>query len=156
MISAYAAELGLMTQKISIRAQKIDDLLLETYGMVSARFSIQDNLRTIHFFEKIFLLANTSIEIVLKMPFFSFNNVDIKFAELERLIWRTYTAAEALPTTNWVKLIDKRTFAKMALDKNSETFVMYVAALKMPTAMFIHFSRISQVQGLDKPTLGAL
>ena len=32
--------------------------------------------------------------------------------------------------TKWVKLIDKKEFAKTALDKESETFVVHVAALK--------------------------
>ncbi len=38
MTSAYATKLGLTAQKTSIRAQKIDGLPLETYGMVSASF----------------------------------------------------------------------------------------------------------------------
>ncbi len=44
MTSAYATKLGLTTRKTSIRVQKIDGLPLETYGMASARFSIQDSL----------------------------------------------------------------------------------------------------------------
>ena len=42
----------------------------------------------------------------------------------------SYTAAEALPTTKWVELIDKKKFAKAALDEESETFMVYVAALE--------------------------
>ena len=38
--SAYVVELGLTTQKTSVEVQKIDDLLLETYDMALARFSI--------------------------------------------------------------------------------------------------------------------
>ena len=83
------------------------------------------------------------MEVVLGMPFFSLNNIHIKFAELRRLTWRTYTAAKALPITNWVKLIDKKEFAKATLDENSKTFVIYVAALKVPIAMLIHPSRTS-------------
>ncbi len=44
MTPAYTAELGLITQKTSVRAQKIDGLPLETYGMASARFSLQNSL----------------------------------------------------------------------------------------------------------------
>ncbi len=40
MTLAYVAELGLTIQKTSVSAQKIDGLLLETYNMASARFSI--------------------------------------------------------------------------------------------------------------------
>ncbi len=48
----------------------------------------------------------------------------------EKLTWRSYTIAEALPTTSRVELIDKREFVKAALDKNSETFVVHVSALE--------------------------
>ena len=40
MISVYVAELGLVTQKTSIRAQKIDGLPLKTYSMALTRFSV--------------------------------------------------------------------------------------------------------------------
>lgn len=83
------------------------------------------------------------MEVVLEILFLSLSNADIKFAKLEKLLWKIYIAVEALPTTNWIELINKREFAKTALDKNSETFVMYVATLKVPTIIFIHFSKTS-------------
>ncbi len=43
MTLAYAAKLGLITQKTSVKAQKIDGLPLKTHGMTSARFSIQNS-----------------------------------------------------------------------------------------------------------------
>ena len=52
------------------------------------------------------------------MPFLTLNNANIRFAEKE-LTWRSYTAAEALPTTKRVELIDKKEFAKAALDRES-------------------------------------
>ena len=90
------------------------------------------------------------------MLFLSLSNADVKFAELERLTWRTYNAAEILSTTSWVKLIDKREFTKAALDKNSKTFVVHVAALEVPTAIPIHPLKIFQVQKLDEPMLATL
>lgn len=65
MAPAYAVRLGFTTQKTSVRAQKIDSLTLETYGMVSASYSFQDSLEKVQFFEKTFLLADTSMELVL-------------------------------------------------------------------------------------------
>ncbi len=44
MTPAYAAELGFTTRKTSVGAQKIDSSPLETYGMASASFSLQDSL----------------------------------------------------------------------------------------------------------------
>ncbi len=94
------------------------------------------------------------MEVVQGMPFLSLSNADVEFAEQGKLTWRSYTAAEALPTTSRVKLIDKREFAKAVLDENSETFVVHVAALELPTAMPIHPFRAPQV--LEDPTLAAL
>lgn len=67
---AYARKLGFTSQKISIRAQKIDGLALETYGMVSVSFLLQDSLGKIQFFKKTFLLANNNMKVVLRMHFF--------------------------------------------------------------------------------------
>ncbi len=40
MTPAYATKLGLTTRKTSVGAQKIDGSPLETYGMVTASFSL--------------------------------------------------------------------------------------------------------------------
>ena len=102
--------------------------------MVFAGFQVEDKLGRARFFQKSFLLAETSMEVVLGMLFLTFNNANIQFAEKE-LTWRSYTTAEALPTTKRVELIDKREFAKAA----SETFEVHVAALEDPLAeMAIH------------------
>ncbi len=85
MTPAYAAELGLTAQKTSVGGQKIDGSPLETYGMASASFSLEDSLGRVRFFEETFLLTDTSIEVVLEMPFLSLSNADVKFAELGRL-----------------------------------------------------------------------
>ena len=75
-----------------------------------------------------FLLADLSIEVVLGMLFFTLSNVDIKFAQKE-FIWRFYTAAAALPTTKRVKIIDKKEFAKVALDEHVEAYIVPVIFL---------------------------
>ena len=78
------------------------------------------------------------MEVVLGMLFLTLNNADIQFTEKE-LIWRSYTAAEALPITKRVELIHKKEFTKVALDEESETFVVHIIALKAPlTGIAIH------------------
>ena len=57
------------------------------------------------------------MKVVLSMPFLIFSNADIQFAEKE-LTWKTYTIKKALPTTHQVELIDKKEFAKAALDES--------------------------------------
>ena len=129
MTPIFAAKLGLSIRLIGIGAQKIDGSALKTYGMAIAGFSIQDKLGRARFFEETFLLADTSMEVVLGMPFLALSNADIQF-DTESFTWRSYSTAEALPTTRRVELIDKHEFAKAALDENSETFVVHVAALE--------------------------
>ncbi len=85
MTPTYIAKLGLINRKTSIEAQKIDGSPLETYSMVTASFLLQDSLKRVRFFEETFLLTDTSIEVVLIMPFLSFSNTDVEFAELEKL-----------------------------------------------------------------------
>lgn len=67
------------------------------------------------------------------MFFLFFNNINIKFAECEKLIQRFYDTAEALSITSSVKLTKKNEFAKITLNKNSETFVIYVVILELLT-----------------------
>lgn len=93
---AYAKKLGLTIRKTEVGAQKINGSPingspLETYGMVIAGFQVQDKLRRFCFFQETFLLADTSMEVVLGMPFFTFSNVEVGFVERE-LTWRSYTS----------------------------------------------------------------
>ena len=68
------------------------------------------------------------MELILRIPFLALSNANIQF-DTESFTWRSYSAAEALPTTRQVEMIDKHDFAKAALDENSETFVVNVTAL---------------------------
>ncbi len=147
MTLVYVAKLGLTTRKTSLEAQKIDGSPLETHGMTSAKFLLQDSLGRVWFFELTFLLADTNIEVVLGMPFLSLSNIDVEFAELGKPTWKSYTAAEALTTTSRVKLIDKREFAKAAMDKNSETFAVHMSVLDI-TELSIHPSQAAQIAAL--------
>lgn len=113
--------------------------------MTLARFSIEDRLKGVWFFEETLLPTDTNIEVVLGMFFLSFDNSNVEFAELRKHTRRLYNVAEALPTISWVKLIHKKEFAKTALNENSETFIMHVLALG--TTM-IHPSRVSQIDAL--------
>ena len=150
MNPAFADKLGLSISPTGIGAQKIDSSALKPYGMTIAGFSIQDKLGRARFFEKTFLLADTSMEVVLRMPFLTFSNVDIQF-DTKSFIQRSYSAAEALPTPRLVELIDQYDFAKAALNKNSETFVVHIATLGVPrvtevAGMLIYLDRANPVQ----------
>ena len=94
------------------------------------------------------MLTNISIGIVLKISFLFLSNVDVKFAELEKLIWGTYTTAETLPTTSRIERIDKREIAKVALDANLDTFVVHMLVLEATESSIIYCSRAAQIATL--------
>ena len=77
MTPAFAAQLGLSIYLTGIDIQKIDCSALKTYDMAIAGFSIQDKLGGARFFKETFLLAYTSMEVVLRMFFLAFSNADI-------------------------------------------------------------------------------
>ena len=137
MTSVYAKKLGLRTRRTDVRAQKIDGSSLDTFGMVIAGFQVIDKLGSARFFQETFLLADTTIEVVLGIPFLTLSNADIQFAEKE-LTWRTYTTEDALPTTRRVELIDKKEFAKAALNVSIEIFVVHISSLSLRSKMTIH------------------
>lgn len=76
------------------------------------------------------------MEMVLELFFLAFSNGDFQFG-IEKLTWRSYTVAEALPTTSQIELINKTVFVKVVLDKNFETFVIYMAALEAEALIYL-------------------
>lgn len=66
------------------------------------------------------------------MFFLFFSNTDINFGKklLERLSWRFYTIIKTLSIISQVPFINKKAFAKAALGKILETFVIYISAPK--------------------------
>ena len=145
MTPAYTAKLVLRVRKTNIGAQIIDDSIFETFEMVLADFQVEDKLKRAWFFQETFLLADINMEVVLGIHFLTFNNAIVQFVKKE-LTWRSYTTAEALPTTKQVELINRKEFAKAALDENSETFVMHVTSLNLVPG--IHPDREPQITSL--------
>lgn len=73
---------------------------------------------------------------VLRIPFLTFSNADIKFAE-QKLIWKTFTITESLSTIRKMEFIDKKMSVKPALDDNFKAFVIYMTSLSL-MSMMIH------------------
>ena len=86
----FAQELGLFIRLIDVGVQKIDNTTLDTYEMVIITFSITDKANRVKFFEKIFLVANISLEIIFGMLFFTLNRANIDFFRLETPIENLY------------------------------------------------------------------
>ena len=77
MTLAHAKQLGLQVWRTDVGAQKIDGSLLWTFGMVIAGFQVKYKLGKVRLFQKSFLLAETSIEVVLGMLFLTLRNANI-------------------------------------------------------------------------------
>ena len=124
----FARELGLLIKTTDIGAQKIDSTILDTFGMVVAAFSVTNKANRVRFFEKTFLVANVSPEVVLRMLFLTLNSANIDFLDWE-LWWKTYTTKGTLPTTRRIELVDKKEFAATALNLESGIFIVHITSL---------------------------
>lgn len=138
-------DIGLFMQKTNVYAQKIDSSLLRIYRMVIVAFFVYNKLEKVWFFEKSFLLANTNIKVILRMPFLLPSNANIDF-ETRDFTWKKYSAIKVLLITRRVQLIGQQKFVKVAINENLKTFVVYIAGLKV--AMFIDLFKASQIAKL--------
>lgn len=80
MTPAYIAKLCLNIKKTDFRAQKIDDSTSNTFEIVLANFQLENKLSRARFFQKTFVVANNTLEVILKISFLILSNVDIQFA----------------------------------------------------------------------------
>lgn len=62
---AYALKLNLKVRSTDVGAQKIDDSTFKIFEIVLANFQIENKLKRVRFFQKSFLLADMSMEVVL-------------------------------------------------------------------------------------------
>ena len=84
----------------------------------------------------------------------TFRIVVVAFSNRE-LRWKTYTTKETLPTTRRVELVGMKEFAAVALNPESEIFVVHVTSLSSdaslsssPVEFNVHSSSRPQVSGL--------
>ena len=75
----FAKQLGFPIRLTDFRAQKIDSITLDTYRMVVAVFLVKEKDNQVRFFEKTFLIASISPEVVLILPFLTLSGVDVNF-----------------------------------------------------------------------------
>lgn len=69
MTLAYKSKLGFKVNHTNIKAQKIEDSTFNTFEMIFASFQIEDKLKKVRVFQKIFLFTNFNMEVVLEMLF---------------------------------------------------------------------------------------
>ena len=83
MTPAYTSKLGLRVCQTDVGAPKIDGPTLKTFGIVLASFQVEDKQGRARYFQETFLMADTSMEVVLGMTFLTSNNANIQFAKKE-------------------------------------------------------------------------
>ena len=145
MTMAYTSKLGFKVHHTNVGAQMINSSNPKTFGMILAKFQLEDKLKKARFFQETCLLPNISVEIFLGMPFLTLSNPNVQFVKKE-FTWKFFIIAKTLPTTKWVELINKKEFAKVAFDEKSKILVVYVASFNLASG--IHLDRAAQIASL--------
>lgn len=101
MTLAYVAKLGFKVQPTNIKAWKIDGFIFETFKMVLASFQVDNKLSISRFFKEIFLVTDIIVEVILSIPFLTFNNANMLFIE-RKFTWKSYTLVKVLLTTKQI------------------------------------------------------
>ena len=140
MTPAYASKLDLIVCLTNVKVQKFDGSTLETFGIVLTSFQVEDKLERACFFQKTFLVINTSIEVIREILFLALSNAVVSFAQKE-FTRRSFITSEALLTIKQVKVIDQKEFAAAVLDPDEKVFVVHVASLSLGSKVAIHLAR---------------
>ena len=69
MSPGYIKKLGLKIWKINIVAQKIDDSTFNSFGIVIAKFEMEDKIGRLRFFQKTFLMSDIKFKRIKKIFF---------------------------------------------------------------------------------------
>ena len=77
----FTKKIGLSIRSTDVGAQKIDGTTVDSYEKVVIAFLIMDKANRVRFFEKTFLMANISPEIVFGMPFLTLSSTNIDFLD---------------------------------------------------------------------------
>ena len=93
--------------------------------MVIADFQIEDKASRPRFFQKIFLVADIKLELILEMSFLKISNANVLFGK-RTLAWKSYTTSKAISTTKRVLIINKKDFVIAVLNANNKTIIVYV------------------------------
>lgn len=80
MTPPYITILRLHVCPINVKGHKTNRSIFTTYAMVLANFQLKHKQNKTRFFQEIFLVPNTTIEVVLKFFFLIFSKMKINFA----------------------------------------------------------------------------
>ena len=75
----------------------MNGFVLETFKIVIIDFQVENKAGRPIFFQKIFLVANTNLEVILEIFFLKISNIDMLF-DKKIFMWKSYTISKALFT----------------------------------------------------------
>lgn len=75
----FVGKLDLKVQYTNINTQKIDNFKLNIFNIIITSFLVENKNGKFQFFEKIFLLANFSMIIILVILFFILSKIEVNF-----------------------------------------------------------------------------
>lgn len=81
MTPVYALKLGPKVCHTDIKALKINSSTFKTFKILLTSFQAKNKLKQARFFQETFLFANLSVEVVLKMPYLTFNKANVSFLD---------------------------------------------------------------------------
>lgn len=79
IILAFTTIFSLTTRMKNLEARNLDGSLFKMYSIVLVVFFVPNSPTRVQFFKETFLLAETSIKIVLGMLFLFLSNIYVKF-----------------------------------------------------------------------------
>lgn len=85
---SYVNKLGLKICATDVEAQKIDSSIPETFGIILASFPMENKLERVRFFQETFLVADTSIDVILRIFFPILSNANVVFKN-QKLTYRS-------------------------------------------------------------------
>lgn len=110
---------------------------------------MDDREKRSRLFEKIFLLADISMDIALSMSSLTLSNVKINFIGWH-IYWQTYTVTKILLRTRQVELIEKKEFAA---DSEDEVFEVHVASIRQDSDVHLSWKALrAWLRADDIPT----
>lgn len=82
------------------------------------------------------------MKVVFKMPFLSLSNADLELGA-RKFTWSFYTIDETLSIVKKVELINQLEFVEAAFTENSNTFLVYIATLRvLELVMSVHHLQV--------------
>ena len=85
------------------------------------------------------MISDIKVVVVFKMLLIIFSNAYLWFTH-KVLFWGSYNITTTLLTIQKIEIIDKKEFVVIILDKEDETFMVYIVATSVKVVLNIYFS----------------